>query len=130
MRERLIELLKECDKLENKAIYGENGSLDFDKWVELYVDYLLANGVVALPCKIGDTAYYIGYLPCHNGETYPSDYNCAGCRDKCDILRTVKQTKIPSLTFIINNFVDHQGMYYLTKGEAEAAFERKNEQIY
>lgn len=27
--------------------------------VEHFVDYLMANGVIVLPCKVGDTVYYI-----------------------------------------------------------------------
>lgn len=46
MRERLIELLKNVPR-NTSAFYGQ------------FADYLLANGVIALPCKLGDTVWYI-----------------------------------------------------------------------
>lgn len=46
MRERLIELLKNAPR-NTRAFYGQ------------YADYLLANGVIVPPCKVGDTVYCI-----------------------------------------------------------------------
>lgn len=50
MRERLIDLLKRW--FTSKADCAE------------IADYLLENGVVALPCKVGDVVYFIGGI--HN----------------------------------------------------------------
>lgn len=47
-RERLIELINEYKENNNNG--GSNGGL---------VDYLLENGVVVLPCKVGDTVYIV-----------------------------------------------------------------------
>lgn len=44
MRDRLIELLS-------------GKSIDTDVDVEFVADYLLANGVIVLPCKVGDSCY-------------------------------------------------------------------------
>lgn len=52
---------------------------------ERIADYLIENGVVVLPCKVGDTVYKVWYAPCHNGETYPDSCGCDGCCDICDI---------------------------------------------
>lgn len=54
-RERLIELLKKkydhfCDQC------GVNKD---SRYTENIADYLLENGVVVLPCKVGDTVYEI-----------------------------------------------------------------------
>ena len=43
-RERLIELLKNVPR-NTRAFYDQ------------FADYLLANGVVVPPCKVGDTVY-------------------------------------------------------------------------
>lgn len=53
MRDRLIELLKKkydhfCDQC------GVNKD---SHYIENLADYLLANGVIVLPCKIGETIY-------------------------------------------------------------------------
>lgn len=51
MREKLIDLLNDgcnsCEKAGDKSI------------TEFLADYLLANGVTVLPCKVGDTVYSI-----------------------------------------------------------------------
>ena len=46
-RDRLIELLKKADD----STWGQT--------YETYADYLLANGVIVPPCKVGDTVYDI-----------------------------------------------------------------------
>jgi hypothetical protein len=50
MRDRLIELIKD-------AAYNKGCAY----WDEL-ADYLLANGVIVPPCKVGQTVYYAGGL--------------------------------------------------------------------
>lgn len=49
MRDRLIELLKECVLLDVPPEYQTN--------INYIADHLLTNGVVVLPCKIGETLY-------------------------------------------------------------------------
>ena len=57
MRDRLIELLQDC---ETETVPDKDGYykcyLSRVK-AELYADYLLANGVIVPPCKVGDTVY-------------------------------------------------------------------------
>lgn len=50
-RKKLIELLKQDPEL----FFDRMGSDDYEN----LADHLLANGVVVLPCKIGDTVYVI-----------------------------------------------------------------------
>ncbi len=65
-KERLIGLLKksrcdkECDGFNNEDFC--NGCAGHEKCVKT-ADYLLANGVIVLPCKVGDTVYFdaVGY---------------------------------------------------------------------
>lgn len=54
MRDRLIELLEEA---KTQAL-ATTGSLNhgFGEW---YADYLLANGVIVTPCKVGDTIFLV-----------------------------------------------------------------------
>ncbi len=49
-RERLIDLILSADI----SLFGADKS-----FAELYADYLLANGVIVPPCKVGDTVYGI-----------------------------------------------------------------------
>lgn len=57
MRDRLVDLIKECHKKENDIMFGENKSLEFDEWTGIYADHLIANGVVLPPCRVGDSCY-------------------------------------------------------------------------
>lgn len=59
-REKLIELLCEF-RAGNAVIVADRDE------AQHIADYLLANGVVVLPCKVGDTVYDI-YEALHNGE--------------------------------------------------------------
>lgn len=55
-KERLVELLKEAD---GKAIdHGPVEDVETDGY-NIYADYLLSNGVVVPPCKVGDTVWAI-----------------------------------------------------------------------
>lgn len=61
-RERLVELLEEADKKVQEYIL-ENDHMD---WIpkskelsEVRADFLLANGVIVPPCKVGQTVYSI-----------------------------------------------------------------------
>lgn len=49
MRDRLIELLDECRGIEGIGM----------ELVKKQVDYLLENGTIILPCKVGDTVYVL-----------------------------------------------------------------------
>ena len=51
MRERLVELIKNA--------HDEQKYLTSDKSINAIADYLIANGVVVPPCKVGDKVYHI-----------------------------------------------------------------------
>ena len=53
MRDRLIELLLNVDYALDTDGRGARDSAEF------IADYLLANGVIVPPCKLGDTVWYI-----------------------------------------------------------------------
>lgn len=57
MRERLIELLRNAPR--TNVVYG---NIKLDKpaqTLQTIADHLLANGVIVLPCKVGDVIYYL-----------------------------------------------------------------------
>ena len=57
MRERLIELIMKTPRLPI-IINGRKQGKTYQT-VSNIVDHLLANGVVALPCKVGDVVYFV-----------------------------------------------------------------------
>ena len=65
-RDRLIELIK-------NAFLEENEKRDFIT-EEHTADYLLANGVIVPPCKVGDVVYVIKYCRCGNPECYKNKH--------------------------------------------------------
>lgn len=64
MREKLIQLMEDAKVKALTTI----GSLN-KGWGAWYADYLLENGVVVLPCKIGTTVYKV--VPKCNGNRCP-----------------------------------------------------------
>lgn len=60
MRNRLIELLKSPHKAEQLRQNGVAiGKYEDDCVEAMIADFLLANGVIVLPCAIGETVYHI-----------------------------------------------------------------------
>lgn len=51
-REKLVELIQNA----KKTTKGANCGLERDM---LFADYLLGNGVIVPPCKVGDTAWFV-----------------------------------------------------------------------
>lgn len=63
MRDRLIELIKNAEEVFPK----DKPVLDIEEFV---ADYLLAKGVIVLPCKVGDTVFIIDDSEDEYGESY------------------------------------------------------------
>lgn len=72
MRDRLIELLKQAEKQQSlNAVCGDIDSLiDSPKGAEFIADYLLANGGIVLPCKVGDRVWAIRK---YKGVSHPQE---------------------------------------------------------
>ena len=66
MRERLIELIWNAPKVD--VVYGDIKIDPPVQTVQTIADYLLANGVIVPPCKVGDKVYQV----CNNGRIYES----------------------------------------------------------
>ena len=68
-RERLIELLKNNCTCRNedckKCSWGDDKCFIFQE-----ADYLLENGVIVPPCKVGDTVYYICFGKIYKGKCH------------------------------------------------------------
>ena len=119
-RERLIELIR--------FGYGKGRANENVKQIEETIaDYLLANGVIVLPVKVGDTVYYIsdGFIePCTVEIIFLANYtdkdgNCSYMaeihfdREDCPYVSTaIYFTSIGKTVF-------------LTKEEARKALEEK-----
>jgi hypothetical protein len=66
-RDRLIELLE-------NTVYGnvetDDGFVGFEVYCDRIADDLLENGVIVLPCKVGQTVYYISFGKVYKGKCH------------------------------------------------------------
>lgn len=119
MKDRLVGLLTDTFN------YTKGVCIDFDEAVEINADHLLANGVIVLPCKVGDTVYIVE--ECGDGE-------CAE-----DYVLDVKVSQffinehgiavdlaLP-LGIRLNTWMEVGKNVFLTREEAEKALERRNQ---
>lgn len=122
MRDRLVELLQ---NFADGTVTGNGTIVDRTK-VEDVADFLLANGVIVPPCKVGDTVYRIVKMGtgihykqigrCGIGHT--QGYKIVPCEEKIKrFIRSVTVTK-NNLFDICENFGK---TVFLTKEEAEKA---------
>lgn len=61
-RNKLIELLKQANTLylDYLESIDQKGLIDTEGRAEYIADYLIANGVIVPPCKVGDIVYAVG----------------------------------------------------------------------
>lgn len=87
------------------------------------VDHLLANGVVVLPCKVGDTVFTI-----YDSKLYETPVISLHMHDwSCDgFVRLLFSTKKRSGMYDYH-FGDFGNTVFLTREEAEKALENKKE---
>lgn len=65
-KQRLVELMKKCP---DWAVFSVRNGFSAD--LDLLADYLLDNGVIVPPCKVGDVVYRLN-VDC----TQPCDFDC------------------------------------------------------
>lgn len=123
MREKLIKLLLNCYDEPNLRYYDLTEITDKCMGgAEYLADYLLANGVVVLPCKVGDTVFVIPTK--ENGLSEIAEMCCIGFslgdpNDTVNLLNDKNKLYQPS-------FDKFGKTVFLTKEEAEAALEASN----
>ena len=112
MRDRLSQLI--FNKLSETC--RECSSLEC---TEELTDYLLANGVIVPPCKVGDTVYKLFPPYCHKREEDKCDHYCDGYDTTCEEYEGVYE--IYDVSFKLGMLDDFGKRVFLTKEEAEAA---------
>lgn len=118
MREKLIEILKNI--LPTRGI--ASGIPITQKWdYEAVADKLIGNGVIVMPCNVGDTVYEIDerYTKCTPyGERF-SAYACAGCEKSCDSRKEhyIRPVEITNIHWIFNMW-DYYGETWFTDPKA------------
>ncbi|MBQ8893421.1 MAG: hypothetical protein IJ043_03325 [Clostridia bacterium] len=143
-RDRLIDLLNfvqckaECCSALDGGRCGDLDHLDRCQ-MEAIADHLLANGVIVLPCKVGDTIYRIDIKPkkCSQFNVYTKNgYYCAdelNCylygTPSCDCGEEAYMFTIPNadIKAIVCNMDKLGKTVFLTKEEAEKAIAERSE---
>ena len=75
-RERLVELIKNADTDKNLGWYDLYDLCDKKGGcAEYFADYLLANNVVVLPCKVGDNVFFLHYGEICEATVVNVEYN-------------------------------------------------------
>lgn len=154
MRDRLVELLKQANQIcakkfreETKAVLKQKGCFNSrtdraENFNEITADYLIANGVIVPPCKVGDTVYVdsdtwgYDYLYFESKFIY-SKYFLVG--EIVSVVRTKKQLLMKiRVSNSIHTRYKHRRYtvnaigktVFITKEEAEKALEGGNEKCY
>lgn len=112
------------NKTRNRLIEFLSGkSIDTAEDVEVVVDHLIKNGVIVLPCKVGDTVYRI--IPKCNAPYNYCPYNGGYGTARCD--KEPCKAYIKEISFSISDIENIGKTIFLTKEEAEKALkEREN----
>lgn len=141
MKERLVKLLKSPHKAEQLRKMGVSiGNYEDDCVESMVADFLLANGVIVPPCKVGDNVYehetVIWMDECDNCEYF----RVGGFGDPHECARTKSPFKHPDCTEIKEVVATQRDIYlwlaygefgktvFLTKAEAEKALAERREE--
>ena len=114
-RDRLIEIILKSDILCDSC-----GEYSNSYCAEAIADYLLANGVIVPPCKVGDTVYTYGAKQIKEweitfvGKNSRNEYKFIAVVGKCEDLLTFWNYEIGKTVF-------------LTKEEAEKALKERGD---
>lgn len=107
-RERLAELIAEA-RLKAKGTIGSMNN--YNEWI---ADYLLERGVIAPPCKVGDTVYR--FQKYFNDAALQSEVKIKPCR-----IASAGSECVASDDFVWMRFDEFGYSVFLTREEAEAA---------
>lgn len=125
-RDRLIELLKKAGANASKKLI-----MDYDDAISDNADYLLSNGVIVPPCKVGDTVYII-----ENGDMLDIEPSVCGIVEDEVYEMSYGATQSGELKWLYLVLDTGEDFYdsdigktvFLTKKEVEQALEERSEQ--
>ena len=116
-RDRLIELIRQARKL------TKNANCDLER-EGIFADYLLANGVIVPPCKVGDIVYKLYDIETVHSQILELEVlmiEIGANRKVC-----LKTTKKYRYNFDKATFEDFGKTVFLTKEEAEKALAERS----
>ncbi len=140
MRDRLIELLKQksCVYMPCDRECGGCGNVEmYDDSIESIADYLLAEGVIVPPCKLGDRVYSITECSCEDIDGVHTECEFYGYGIDDRICTIPNGSKCPYQYRIIECYVTEMNIFmfarmwgkdvFATQEEAEKALKERSE---
>ena len=128
MRDRLIELLlKKYDHFCDQCGVNKDSH-----YTDNLADYLLANGVIVPPCKVGDKVYHIRESTCENVDGLYTicefyDEGMCACKTRCPHIHRIVECYVDMVN--LPRVMEKWGKtIFLTKEEAEKALQRKEDE--
>lgn len=124
MRIALADLIAKAKRNKNNREFSCEQERNF-----FLAEQLIENGVIVMPCKVGDTVYIIDYryTKCTAyGDTF-DEYHCSGCECSCDSRKEyyIRPAEITNIHWIFNMW-DYFGEKWFTDlEEAEAALKTR-----
>lgn len=128
-RDRIIELKRQAVNYAQEKADERGGLVCIDD----EVDYLLANGVIVPPCKVGDTVYVLMETSCEDvdlAHTVCEFYNelhedmCTLPRGKCPYKYIIRACEV-NKSNILHFSEKFSKTVFLTKEEAEAELQKR-----
>ena len=110
-RDRLIELIK------NYPCMSTAKNCFMESIAEDLTDYLLANGVIVPPCKVGDTVYFLDAI-CVNDSYCINNCCCIDCK--------YAELQVCEIDFDLSMYKEIGKTVFLTKEEAEKALAERS----
>lgn len=125
MRDRLIDVLSNIDYI---FADGKRSTLDT---MEFVADYLLENGVIVPPCKVGDKFYKIEKWCTEGGfwdkPRYAYSSTCEDCYEECDGKIEIIEYTFHSTQQILSLERTFGQYVFLTREEAEQVLRKEDE---
>lgn len=75
--------------------------------------------IVELPCKIGDTVYYVEYFCNYKGCSHDTQSYCCGCQEMIERERKNEKYVIAEKKFALTDFSQIGKKYFTDKSDAE-----------
>ena len=125
MKQRLVELIRAGINKHESTI--ENYA--FPIW-EFLADYLIENGVIVLPCKVGDKYYKVERWCTEGGflekPKYAYSSTCEDCCEECDGKDEIVEYTFNSPQQILSLERTFGQYVFLTREEAEAKLKERD----
>lgn len=117
-KERLVDLLEGFELADIEAF---KGGWIAEKDSKRIADYLLKNGVIVPPCKVGDTVYRLD-IDCTMPNDFDCDDNCYSCKHMVSSVLEFPVRSCVNQVFVMN---EYGKVYFSTREAAEKALKER-----